>query len=439
MSSEVAFQAATRFGIGAKPGELMAAESDPRGWLQAQLRDFDKAPKPANSKEARVLTAQLAKVRGKKRQPVIRRMVKLYRTEADRRIAHLASTSFSFPERLVLFWSNHFTISVTNRDLFGLAHNYEIEAIRPHVLGRLEDMLIAVLRHPAMLIYLDNEKSFGPNARNLTLRRKGLNENLARETMELYTLGVEGGYSQDDVIALAKILTGWTRQLHPRTRRPIPKFRFQPSLHEPGSKVLLGKRFSENGEWEGVAALRMLARQPATARFIAHKLARHFVADEPPEEVVAQLARVYLDSGGNLGEVSKALVDLDAAWRTPLAKVKTPREYVISVLRLLQGHGNPGKAFGVLKQLGQQPFRAASPAGFPDRASDWATPDALLKRVSWGYALASRVGGAADPWQLTEESIGPIASASTRFAIKNAPSRWKALAFLLASPEFQRR
>lgn len=439
MTTQQAFHACTRFGLGARPDELAEAAADPRGWLLAQLQRFPREGGLAVSKRGRELSARLPGLKGERRKALVKQLDRVYQGEVGRRLAGLAETTMSFPERLVMFWSNHFCISVVKPELYGLAASYETEAIRPHVLGSFEDMLVAALRHPAMLIYLDNQKSFGPNSQNVVMKRPGLNENLARETLELYTLGVEGGYTQADVIALAKILTGWTLRLHPFSRRPMPDYRFQPSLHEPGSKQLLGKRFAGNGEREGIAALRMLARHPATARFVARKLAVHFVADRPPQAAVDGLAEVYLRTGGDLAALAQALIDLDAAWQAPLAKFKTPLEFVISTLRLLDNQLDGRKQFGALRQMGQPLWWPSSPAGFADRLQDWANPDALYKRISWGHRIGTRAGGKVDPRELAKQVIGPMMSKATRFAIDNAPSRQDGLALLLASPEFQRR
>jgi uncharacterized protein (DUF1800 family) len=300
-------------------------------------------------------------------------------------------------------------------------------------------MLGAVIRHPAMLSYLDNLLSFGPNSRAGRTTGRGLNENLARELLELHTLDVDGGYNQADVTELAKILTGWS--IGRAKSDEAGTFVFHDVAHEPGPKTLLGVRFEEAGIEEGERALDLLAAHPATARHVATKLARHFVADEPPADAVAHLESVFRDSGGDLAAVSRALLALDAAWAEPLAKVKTPIEFTVSALRALGGNREieAKKLLGSLRLMGQVPFNAPSPAGWPDRASDWASPQALMERAEWSMTVAQKAAGAVDPALLLAGTIGPVAPEDTKIAITRAPDRIEAIAMLLASPEFQRR
>ncbi len=368
-----------------------------------------------------------------------REMRDLYLREAGARIQAMANTDQPFRERLVAFWGNHFTVSIQRPVVAGLVGSFEREAIRPHVTGRFEDMLRAAARHPAMLLYLDNADSIGPNSRAGQRSRRGLNENLAREVLELHTLGVEGGYSQDDVRAFAAILTGWSIP-GPRDADTVTDgFVFRPAAHEPGDKSLLGSRYPEAGEAEGVAALAALARHPATARRLATKLARHFIADQPPAAAVARLERVFRDSGGDLGQVARALVDSPEAWAEPLAKIKTPQELVVSTLRATGTGSPPERVVGQLRQLGQMPFAAPSPAGWPDDAGHWIGPESMMQRIEWcalaGHWLAPMVR----PANLLETALGPVARPETRQAVLQAPSVAEAVALLLASPEFQRR
>lgn len=363
--------------------------------------------------------------------------------EVTARARHMVATDTPFIERMVLFWSNHFTVSRTRGIIAPALPAYEREAIRPHVFGKFEDMVLATTGHIAMLTYLDNMGSIGPNSRAGRRRGKTLNENLAREILELHTLGVNGGYTQKDVIEFAKALTGWShggfggrksnRQVH-------GEFQFRPAFHEPGSKTILGNTYRENGVDEAAAILHDLVRHPSTATFIATKLARHFVSDEPPKQAVTIIARAFQDSAGDLAVVSRAVVDLKEAWAEPLAKVKTPYELIISALRAVQKTDINQRELNVpLRAMGQQPFNAPSPAGWPDAAAHWIAPESLMRRIEWVRALSARLPAYINPREMLSQTIGPVASDTTRRMVDAAPSGDAALAIIFASTEFQRR
>jgi len=433
--------AANRFGFGLRPGEIGDVASDPRGWLKDQLA---RPQSPVAVSSPARLAAFLQARREHKENPDIAQMFRkeareTFKNDAAQRTLAAARSPTPFIERLVQFWSNHFTVSIQRPIVIPVAVGFENEAIRPHVLGRFRDMLHAVVQHPAMLLYLDNAVSVGPDSMPGRLRDKGLNENLAREILELHTVGVDGGYSQADVTEFAKILTGWSIERagddHPGT------FRYRPAIHEPGAKTLLGKRYAEAGAEEAVAALDDLAERPETARHIATKLARHFVADTPPESTIDRLASVFRKSGGDLRAVSLALVDLPEIWSSPQAKVKTPNDLVISAYRTF-GIDDPKLGDGAIAGLflmGQVPFNAPSPAGWPDKADAWVSPESMMTRVDWAMAAGRKLEGHADARQVARGSIAPLASERTMFHIDNAPSPAEALALLIASPEFQRR
>jgi uncharacterized protein (DUF1800 family) len=367
------------------------------------------------------------------------RLRAVYLTEAAARTQAAIDADHPVIERLVQFWSNHFTVSVRAKPfVLGIPGAYEREAIRPHVLGRFEDMLRAVVEHPAMLVYLDNWLSVGPDSIGGRRRNKGLNENLAREIMELHTLGVDGGYSQADVTTFARVLTGWT--VTPLKSADPGHFRFLPQIHEPGDKVLLGRRYPEGGKAEGDAVLRDLAHHPSTARFIATKLARHFVADEPPPSVVERLARRFQETGGDLGAVTRTLVALPEAWPDAPTKIKTPNELVISTFRALGGYpGEPLRLVQSLAVLEQAPFSAPSPAGWPDKAAEWIGPEATMKRIEWAHAVAAKMPPVEAPLRLAADVVGPDLRGETTVALEHAASLRDSLACLLVSPEFQRR
>ena len=442
MSRKDASIAAVRFGLGAGEG-LAGVAADPRGWLIDQLASVD-VPRPlrdADGSPERVSALLTAYRRGAGAVVDLLRQAgrDAYRADAAARTLAAVVTPQPFRERLVHFWSNHFTVSSVRRVVLALAGPYEIEAIRPHVTGRFADLLLAVVRHPAMLVYLDNAQSMGPNAPVGRRRGRGLNENLAREILELHTLGVDGGYSQDDVRALAAILTGWTiaRPGSPGSGR----FAFVPAMHEPGDKTLLGVRYREAGEEEGLAALAALARHPATARHVAVKLARHFVADAPPQAAVARLEGVFRDTDGDLLAVSAALVDIEEAWQ-PLTKVKAPNDLVVSTARAfaLSDAADLGERLvPSLALLGQLPFMAPSPAGWPDDAASWIGPEAVMRRIDWAVEAGRRLARRDDPRALPDRALGPLASAHLRFLVEGAPSTAEGIALLLSSTDFQRR
>jgi uncharacterized protein (DUF1800 family) len=298
-------------------------------------------------------------------------------------------------------------------------------------------LLVAVLRHPAMLVYLDNAQSIGPNSTAGKRRARGLNENLAREVLELHTLGVNGGYTQADVREFAKMLTGWS--IGRLKAGDAGRFTFYERAHEPGAKTLLGRRYEAAGAAEAESALAALSRHPATARHIAFKMARHFVADQPPEPLVAALAKTFLDTDGDLRAMTDALLHAPQTWAEPFAKVKTPTEFVVSALRMTGFEGEPKKLVAALKLLGQMPFSAPSPAGWPDEGAKWVSAEALLQRAEFAMAVGRRAGDRLAADTLLDASIGPVAASATRSAVLRAPSRAEAVATLFACPEFQRR
>jgi len=366
---------------------------------------------------------------------------KTFRAEALARLQRAVLADCGFSERLVAFWSNHFCISANKGALARIwAGSFEREAIRPHVLGRFGDMLMAVEQHPAMLFFLDNQQSLGPDSRAGLNRKRGLNENLAREIMELHTLGVGGGYTQDDVTSLARIITGWTFVGRQGILGTPGTFVFNANAHEPGPQQLLGKTYEADGVGQGEAALADIARHPSTAKFIATKFARHFVADDPPPALVARLQDTFTTTDGDLRALTLALVDSDEAWTAPLTKMRSPYEYLVATGRLL-AHvpDDPGLYLGGLNALGQPLWSPAGPNGFPDTNAAWAAPEGMKLRLDIAAQVASRVGTTLDPRDLLEFAFADAASADTRQTIDHAESRQQALALLLMSPEFQRR
>ena len=434
--------AAVRFGQGLAPGELGRIGNDPRGWLLDQLAARNLVPDAYAGMDSGAERTAALLSKAKKSTGAVGSFVKTvsapaYRYDVNRMLTAAILSDTPFIERLAHFWANHFTVSADRPALLGLVVPFEIEAIRPQLLGSFAELLIASTSHQAMLLYLDNAKSFGPNSKAGRRKDFGLNENLAREVLELHTLGVQGGYTQDDVRALAMILTGWTLQ-RPEDNEP-GAFQFAQKGHEPGDKTLLGRRFREDGMQEGVGALTMLGTHPATARHVALKLARHFIGDEPPDASVDRLARAFLDTGGDLPSLYAALVAEDAAWTSPLAKLKTPQELVVSTLRAIAFTNDLKDALPSLKILGHMPYYAPSPAGYSDLGKDWAGPDQILKRVDWAAVAGGKIAEGVDPNVYLAAALGGFVDDDLAFMVKSAPSRPEALALVLAHPSFQRR
>src|SRR5262245_11654779 len=461
-----------RFGFGPRAGAIAAIASDPRGALLAEVekpdagqinnpdlmsgaqasraafefnaerqaknrlerkqREAEKQRAAESGMDARPAGENLAEPRPDPTPPLQRR---IFLPEAQARIAAALSAESGFAEALVWFWSNHFCISADK--VPARPGGYERERIRPHVLGRFVDLLLAVESDPAMLIYLDNVQSIGPNSVAGINRDRGLNENLAREILELHTLGVRTVYTQDDVTSFAKVLTGWT--LLPQASDPVHggEFVFIKRLHEPGPQTVVGRTYEDSGVEQGRAVLHDLARHEATARHVAEKLARHFVADEPPAALVERMARRFLDSDGDLKEVAKALVTAPEAWNAEQAKIKRPGEWRAAMLRATGLHGDVGRMLRSLTLLGEPLWRPPSPKGFADDNAAWT--DGLALRLAVANEFAQRVADCVDMDAALETALGPLASSATQQVIARAESRAQALALLVMAPEFQRR
>ncbi|WP_373852295.1 DUF1800 family protein [Bradyrhizobium sp.] len=366
---------------------------------------------------------------------------KTFRAEALARLQRGVVADCGFVERLVVFWSNHFCISANKGALARMwAGSFERDAIRPHVLGRFSDMLKTVEQHPAMLFFLDNQQSLGPESRAGINRNRGLNENLAREIMELHTLGVGGGYTQDDVTALARVITGWTLAGRRGQLGAPGSFVFNANAHQPGPQQVLGKTYAQAGLAQGEAVLSDIARHPSTAKFIATKFARHFVADDPPPALVAKLQDIFTKTDGDLRALATALVQSNEAWQAPQTKMRSPYEFLLASGRLLaRNPEDPGRYLNGLNLLGQPLWSPAGPNGFPDTAAAWAAPEGIKLRLDISAQLASQLADRFDPRDLLELIAADAASVETRRTIERAESRQQALALLLMSPEFQRR
>ncbi|HEY2679162.1 MAG TPA: DUF1800 domain-containing protein [Steroidobacteraceae bacterium] len=477
MQAEIAV---LRFGLGARPGDLAAAAPDPRAWLKAQIqgavplavdarlapsdqiyqgllaaRDERKEVKRESAANSADAQAQDAKVVFN---AVRQAYQPHYRAQVLARAQSAALTSRPFAERLVHFWSNHFAVSADKGIVYGLAGTLENEAIRPHVGGRFIDLLTAVEQHPAMIAFLDNQYSVGKDSQAALMvarfngfgafgsanpkRQLGINENLAREILELHTLGVNGGYSQADVTSFAQIITGWSiGGGKGRLAGGVPgRFYFRENLHQPGAKTFLGKTYTEQGQRQGEAVLADLTRKPATANFIAGKLVRHFIADDPPSAAVERVANAFLKSGGDLPKVYAALIESPEAWDPMPRKFKTPEDFVFSTLRSLDvSPENPEQVVRTFDLLGQRQYTPGSPAGWPDTAKSWDGSDGLIHRVLWASRVADKYERGIEPADLATSSLGAYARPDTLTALRRATSSSQAVALLLMSPEFQRR
>jgi uncharacterized protein (DUF1800 family) len=390
-----------------------AAEAGMASAMQANATDADASPKPKP-------TPPLAQ--------------QLFLKEAKAHVDAAIGSDIGYVERLVWFWSNHFCV---NADTTVEAGGYEREAIRANVLGKFANMLLAAEGHPAMLIYLDNSRSVGPNSVAGINRNRGLNENLAREILELHTLGVRTVYTQTDVTNFAKVLTGWT--IIPTVSNPDHggEFVFNKRMHEPGPQTLIDKTYPDTGVEQARAVLADLARHPATAKHVATKLARHFIADEPPPPLVETLTQRFLDTDGDLKEMAKALVAAPESWSPVQAKLKRPGEWTIAMLRAAGFKGDVGRIMRTMVRLGEPLWRPPAPKGFSDDNAAWM--DGMALRLDIANAFSQRVAARLDPAEMTETALGPLASAETRRAIASAETKPQALTLLLMSPEFQRR
>ena len=459
-----------RFGLGPRAGAIEAIASDPQGALMAELdrpgagqiftidlpssaaanRAVFEYNAERNAKEKldrrRRETTQKTAENGMDNQmaaqpeakPAEKEPVPLPRQifldEAKARFDAAIGTEIGFVERLVWFWSNHFCV---NADATVMAGGYEREAIRPNVLGHFVEMLRAAEGHPAMLVYLNNAESIGPNSVAGVNRDRGLNENLAREILELHTLGVRTVYTQADVTNFAKVLTGW--MIRPPVTDPDHggEFVFLRRAHEPGPETVIGQQYADNGVEQGRAVLAELARHAATARHVATKLARHFIADEPPLPLVDRLTNRFLDAEGDLKELARALVSAPEAWQPVQAKIKRPAEWIVAALRATGRSGDIQRIVGGLNLLGEPLWRPPAPKGFSDGNAAWL--DGLGQRLDIANTFAQRVGDQLDPEEVAEKAIGPLASGETRAAIERAESKQQGLTMLLMAPEFLRR
>ncbi len=457
-----------RFGLGPRPGAIAEIASDPHGALLAELDTapaalsgtelpssgeaareafaFQQERKAAREalKTARVNMSAGAPQSSDAETPQQPKMgpplpQRLYLQDAEARNHAALGAKVGFVERLVWFWSNHFCVSADKGPVRSICGAFEREAIRPHVLGKFSDMLTAVETHPAMLFYLDNVRSIGPQSIAGLRQGKGLNENLAREILELHTLGVRTVYDQTDVTNFAKVITGWTiRPLRQDFERG-GEFVFNPRMHEPGPQRVIGNLYPDRGVEQGLQVLRDIGVHPATAQHIAHKLAAHFVADDPPKALVARLAGRFSQTGGDLKAVSAELLAAPEAWAEQRTKLKKPSEWIVAALRSnASAMPDVRRLIQMQNLLGEPLWRPPAPKGFSDDSAAWI--DGLSERLDIANQIARLAPGSAlEPDAMVDAALGPLASKETRETVRRAESRPQALALLLMSPEFQRR
>jgi uncharacterized protein (DUF1800 family) len=463
--------AVTRFGLGARPGEIQEAKRDPRGFLKAQIRaegadqpqadapnahqrisEFRDYQKERQTERRERKDGDAQPEADEKRDPVKMAQRMLREETGGDFIARAqlgASTPAGFRERWTLFWANHFTVSAVKLQTATVVGPFEQEAIRPHVFGRFGDLLGAAETHPAMLLYLDQAQSIGPDSmaaqrmgRGLgpQKHKAGLNENLAREILELHTVGVNGGYAQADVTEFARAMTGLSigglREDPAMTGTTV----FREAAHEPGVRTVMGVRYPQAGKGQFAAILTDLAAKPQTARFVCGKIARHFVADDPPPALTERLAQVWMGTGGDLSQVANALIAAPEAWDPAPRKFKTPYDFLISSWRAAGGTPRDiGAIAPTLTGLGQKPFAAPSPKGWPEETEAWAAPDAIVKRMVWAQRFAARAVGDRDPKALAADALGARLAPGSATAFARSECRAEGLALLLMSPEFLRR
>ena len=464
MTALTPYRAASHFGLGGSKQDLQAIGDDAVGWVLDQvsanhsvvIKDMPLSGAQIAGNQQRVQArpqAQRMMSDAEDAESMIDQEQRRYRQEVqgairdtmDLRFEQAITTSAPVKERLAQFWSNHFTVSQAGRQqIVSACPSFENEAIRASLDGFFAEMVFKVVSNPVMLLYLDNAQSIGPKSQVGRRRKAGLNENLAREVLELHTLGVNGGYTQSDVTALAAILTGWTvgtPQIARLGAQP-GHFAFVEAMHEPGSQTLLGKVYKESGSKQAVSALKDLSVHRSTARFIATKLVRHFVGDEPAARDVDFVADAFMKSDGYLPAVHKAVLALTSAWEPTNKKLKSPYELLVSTLRglsLPQVAMSREASLNVLRTMNHMPFTAPSPAGWPDTNEYWGSPAALKQRIEWGVALGRRLGNRINAMDAAPVLLDADESAALLRTIARAESPAQGLALLVSSPQFQWR
>lgn len=432
--------AATRFGLGARVGEIDDVAPDPVGWVLDQTDPHAAPLWPGALHSAELAVAKRAHEKAEADQNKRRdRRVEIAHAEFLRRMQHACATPAPFRERWALFWQNHFALVANNLEIEMFGAAFMREVIDPNLFGRFEDMAVAAAQHPAMLTALDQVSNVGPNSPFGRATGHGLNENLAREMLELHTLGVDGGYSQADVTEMTRALSGWRV-----TGEHVPpalqgRFVNDADRREPGVRRFLGRPWAESDD-RAEAMVRFAARQPAAARHIGFKLARHFSADQPPPALVRALTQAFERTGGDLRAVAEALVASPEAWSPEQQKFKSPYDFAVSLHRATgQTPEDGGWLNHVVQSMGHHPLYARTPEGWSDEAVTWATPQGLAYRTNFALEGGHK-SPARDSREFAGHALGPLARRATHAAVGRVGlDRKTAFALVLMSPEFQRR
>lgn len=449
----IATIAATRFGYGFHPEQAIAADAD---GLLAELGTASAAAPdiggPTLASRAALYSDFLEKRKARRKdvsltplmQAAQRRINRQFNDDVSARIRAPIVSDRGFFERLSWFWADHFTTASRNLITKSFTPRLEADAIRPHITGSFRDMLRAVVAHPAMLVYLGQHRSVGPTSRAGKRKGRGLNENLAREIIELHTIGVGGPYLQRDVRQFAELLTGLT--IDHKTGETL----FRPQWAEPGAEEVMGGVYGGNRPDLGdiTELLDDLATHPRTGRHLAHKLATHFVSDTPGEGLITHLMTAYNRTDGRLMALYQALLEHPESWAPEARKVKQPFDYLVSSIRAAGGGGmeaaflKPKGRLSVaraLRDLNQPMMQAPGPDGWPEEAGRWITAQGLAARLQWAARFGRALEGQMDPRGFLTNALGDRASDAVTFAATNAAERWEGIALILASPEFNRR
>lgn len=466
--------AAVRFGYGFRPLEPQPpSPADMLGSLQVAARETPRFPIEGIEQRLTTFRETVGAMRGLRLLPKdeaqrVRRQRRqginqLVMNDAHARIAQAVLSQHGFYERLATFWTDHFAVSSKKGyKVAGMVAVMEAQAIRPHITGRFADMLVAVSTHPAMLVFLDQASSIGPTSAIGRRTGKGLNENLAREILELHTLGVNGGYGQNDVREFARLLTGLTES------KDGTRHRYDAKRAESGSKTVFGRGYGAGGMEEIIQSLNDLAMHPNTARHLASKLVTHFISDAPQPALSERLTQAYLANGGALMPLYEILLNAPEASQFFGAKARQPFDFVVAGLRALGASGEmlaprerrpkPGQAMQMansmmggagliganpltvasLRDMGQPVWAPGGPDGFEEGFANWVSPKSLADRIAWATRVSQQVE-LGDPRAFLEATLGASARPDTRFANSAAASRIEGAVVVLASPEFNRR
>lgn len=436
--------AATRFGYGASPGVLPRIAADPRGWLLSQLEGPATGPHlsglPAGSERAAAFLA--ARAAGGAALNAFRyEIADGVAVEERAHIAHAVSTDAPFRERLVRFWANHFSLSSRTLIGFAASHAFEREVVRPLIGGSFVRLLTEAVRHPAMLLYLDNAGSIGPYSPAGLKGAAWTNDLMARQILTNLTRGAQAEMNAKDVSSLTRMLTGWS--VAGPAEEDGGAFRYRDDWHEPNPKLFLNRNYPQAGMLEAEAALDTLGRRPEVAYALAAKMARYFVADDPPADLIEAMVSGFAEGGNSLTGMARGMVLSPAAFAPVQAKAKTPEDLVFSSFRALNlGADQAPLALRAIRALGQAPKGGPLAGGWPDSMAAWLSPSQLAERLEWGGLLARRHAPGGDGAAVSDLALGllgPLLNPAThrRLTVTGRPA--EALALFFAAPEFQKR